>query len=235
VARSVTDRDHQRTGDDGALMTAVREGAAYLRRRVAARVAIARLLPLAGRRLALGAICANLVSGLAPIGFVIATSVLAGRLPEAAADGWHSPSGRAVVWAIAVAGASLAVQQGLSPLLAVLGERIARRIDSTIRDRLAAASVASPTVAALEDDELLRFLSEAGAELEYNPNTPGRAVAGLVSLINRYTPVAASVVLIGIVFSPAPHWPTKRRSTSRPVSDQAARRLVWSSVSSARA
>ena len=95
------------------VQSALGEAASYLRRRVAARVAIARLLPLAGRRLAIGTICANLTSGLAPIGFVVATSVLAGRLPEAAADGWQSPAGRAVVRAIAAAGVSLAIQQGL--------------------------------------------------------------------------------------------------------------------------
>ena len=67
----------------------------------------------------------------------------------------------------------------MSPLLGVLGERISRRVDGLVRDRLAAASVGSATVAALEDQELLGYLGEAGGNLEFNPFTPGRAVSGL--------------------------------------------------------
>src|SRR3954470_24989666 len=140
----------------------LRGSMAYVRGRIRSRVDIARLLPLAGRPLAAATIACNLVVGLAPVGFVIATSVVVGRLPGAVQGGWHSDDGRALVWAIAAAGILLAVQQGVSPILAVLAERIARRVDGTIRDRLAAASVESPSIAALEDPELLRDLTEAG-------------------------------------------------------------------------
>ncbi len=108
----------------------------YLRERFLARVAIARLLPLAGTRLAVSAVGCNLLVGLAPVGFVIATSVLVGRLPGAVQGGWGSADGRAVVWAIVAAGVLLAIQQGVSPVLGVLGERISRRVDGTVRDRL---------------------------------------------------------------------------------------------------
>src|SRR6476661_4474173 len=179
----------------------VRSAAAYVRGRVRSRVAIARLLPLAGMPLAASAVACNLVVGLAPVGFVIATSVVVGRLPGAVQDGWDSPDGRAMIWAIAAAGVFLAIQQGVSPVLSVLGERISRRVDGIVRDRLAAASVGSATVAALEDQELIGHLSEAGGNLEFNPFTPGRAVSGLVALINRYVPVVAATILVGAVFS----------------------------------
>jgi ATP-binding cassette subfamily B protein len=174
---------------------------AYLRERVRSRVAIARLLPLAGTGLSAATIACNLLVGLAPVGFVIATSVVVGRLPGAIEGGWDSDDGRVLIWAIAAAGILLAVQQGVSPVLAVLSDRISRRVDGTIRDRLAAASVGSPGIAPLEDQELLADLTEAGGSMEFNPFTPGRAVSGLVALINRYVPVFASAVLIGVVFS----------------------------------
>ena len=179
----------------------VRSAAKYVESRVRSRAAIARLLPLAGRSLAVAAVCCNLVVGLAPVGFVVATSVVIGRLPGAVEGGWGSSDGRVLVWAIAAAGVFLAVQQGVSPLLGVLGERISRRVDGLVRDRLAAAAVGSSTVAALEDQELLGHLTEAGGNLEFNPFTPGRAVSGLVALINRYVPVFVAAVLIGAVFS----------------------------------
>jgi ATP-binding cassette subfamily B protein len=183
------------------MATGVRSAVAYVRERIRSRVAIARLLPLAGTPLAASATACNLLVGLAPIGFVIATSVVVGRLPGAVQGGWHSPDGRALVWGIAAAGIFLAVLQGVSPLLGVLGERISRRVDGIVRDRLAAASAGSSTIAALEDQELLGYLSEAGGNLEFTPFTPGRAVSGLVALINRYAPVVTAAVLIGIVFS----------------------------------
>jgi ATP-binding cassette subfamily B protein len=172
-----------------------------VRDRLLSRVAIARLLPLAGTRLAVSALACNLVVGLAPVGFVIATSVLIGRLPGAVEGGWSSDDGRVLVWAIAAAGVLLAIQQGVSPLLGVLGERISRRVDGVVRDRLAAASVGSSTIAALEDQELLGHLTEAGGNLEFNPFTPGRAVSGLVALVNRYVPVVLATILVGVVFS----------------------------------
>src|SRR3954471_569499 len=114
----------------------LRGSMAYVRGRIRSRVEIARLLPLAGRPLAAATIACNLLVGLAPVGFVIATSVVVGRLPGAVEGGWGSDDGRAVVWAIAVAGVLLAVQQGVSPVLGVLGERISRRVDGVVRDRL---------------------------------------------------------------------------------------------------
>ena len=137
----------------------VRSAAAYVRGRmpVARRD---RAAAAAGRDAACrcAPIACNLVVGLAPVGFVIATSVVIGRLPGAVRGGWDSPDGRALVWAIAAAGVFLAIQQGVSPVLGVLGERISRRVDGIVRDRLAAASVGSPTIAALEDQELLGHL-----------------------------------------------------------------------------
>src|SRR5262245_18570391 len=179
----------------------VTSAVAYTRERIQSRVSIARLLPLAGTGLAVSATACNLLVGLAPVGFVIATSVVVGRLPGTVVGGWHSDDGRALVWGIAAAGIFLAVQQGVAPLLGVLGERIARRVDATVRDRLAAASVGSPTIAPLDDQELLGHLSEAGGNLEFNPFTPGRAVSGLVALVNRYVPVVVASILIGAVFS----------------------------------
>ena len=60
---------------------------------------------------------------------------------------------------------------------------------------------AARRIAPLEDQELLGYLGEAGGNLEFNPFTPGRAVSGLVALINRYVPVFAAAILIGVVFS----------------------------------
>jgi len=169
--------------------------------RARARRDILALLPAAGRGLASAALGANLLSGLAPVGFIVSTSILLGRLPGAVEGGWGSSDGRAVVRAIAAAGVFLAVQQALSPFLGVLGTRVARRVDLVVRDRLAAAANATPGVAPLEDEGLLRYLSEAGGELEYNPNTPGRAVAGAIALVNRYVPVYAAAILIAVSFS----------------------------------
>ena len=110
--------------------------------------------------------------------------------------GWDSPDGRALIWAIAAAGVLLAIQQGVSPVLArarradlAAGRRdrprpargrVGRQRERSPRSRIRSCSATS---------------SEAGGNLEFNPFTPGRAVSGLVALINRYVPVVAAAML----------------------------------------
>ena len=86
-------------------------------------------------------------------------------------------------------------------MLGVLAERIRGASTGSSATGSRRRRSGSSTIAPLEDQELLGYLSEAGGNLEFNPFTPGRAVSGLVALINRYVPVFAAAILIGVVFS----------------------------------
>ncbi|BCJ75924.1 multidrug ABC transporter permease [Catellatospora sp. IY07-71] len=168
---------------------------------VAARFRIAGLLPYAGIGLTAALAVGNLLLGLLPVAFVIATSVMLGRIPSAVAAGVGSPQWSGVVWAFAVASGAFALQQSLSPLQTALGELVARRVDGRIFDRLMAASLRSPGIAPLEDQRLLDALGEAGHELQHGFQSPGKACAGLLHLIARVTSLLGYVAVIGFAFA----------------------------------
>jgi ATP-binding cassette subfamily B protein len=70
----------------------------------------------AGRYVAVVLILLNVLIGLAPVGFVLASSTLAGRIPAAVTGGVGSPAWRTLVGAFLLAGAANLLQQVLTPL-----------------------------------------------------------------------------------------------------------------------
>ncbi len=168
---------------------------------VGPRIAIARLIPTGGAGVvtALGAL--NIALGLLPIAFLVATSILIGRVPAAVRAGVGSGEWDALVVAFLVAAGAFVLLQILTPLQAALGELLARRIDGTVHDRLMAASLGSTGIGPLEDQAVLDDLSEATRELQHGFQSPGKACAGLLALMARYLQLLGCAVLIGVVFS----------------------------------
>lgn len=174
---------------------------ATVRQAVASRWRIARLVPRAGWGLVLATVGCNLLLGALPVGFIVGTSVMLGRVPAAVAAGPDSPQWWAVVVAFVLASAAFAGQQALAPVQTSLGELVARRIDGQVFDRLMAASLRSPGIGPLEDQALLDELSEASRELEEGFQSPGKACAGLLHLIARVVQLTGYVVVVGVAFS----------------------------------
>jgi ATP-binding cassette subfamily B protein len=63
-----------------------------LRERGGARIRILRLLPAAGGRLLAGAVTLQVLAGVVPVGFIVATSGVVGRVPAAVEGGVESPA-----------------------------------------------------------------------------------------------------------------------------------------------
>ncbi|WP_433607322.1 ABC transporter ATP-binding protein [Dactylosporangium sp. CA-139114] len=170
-----------------------------IRERTAQRRRIAGLLPIAGPGLVATAVAAQLAGGVAPVAFVVATASVIDRVPSAVAAGdWHRLTGGLVA-----AGGLFLAQQVLLPVHAVLGERIRRRIDDEIRDRMMAASFAGASVAALEDGEVRECVSDGVNMLRVDAWTPGAAAAGLVALLSRYLTTLLAVAVVGYEVGPA--------------------------------
>ena len=166
-------------------------------------VAIARLLPSAGGGLVAVLLTVNLILGVLPVVFVLATSVMIGFVPDAVHAGVGSPEWRNLVLAFVAAAAAFVVAQILGPLQNALGELMARRVDGTVYQRLVAASLKSAGIGPLEDQRLLDSLMQAVQTLEFGFRTPGIACAALLALVARYTQLLGQAALVGIVFS----WP----------------------------
>jgi ATP-binding cassette subfamily B protein len=164
---------------------------------------IIRLLPLAGPGVVATTLLVHLVLGALPIAFAIATSQVLGRVPAAVAGGTGSAAWDSLVTVFVLAAAAFVGQQMLAPVATSLGELVARRIDGHMYRDLMSASLRSPGVAPLEDQEVLGDLRVAATELEFGVQSPGQAGAGLLAMTARHVQLAGYAVLVGAVFS----WP----------------------------
>lgn len=168
---------------------------------VAPRIAAARLLPGAGLPLVAGLTVLNLVLGLLPVAFVVATSVLVGRVPTAVADGVDSAAWDELVVGFALAALAFCSLQVLTPVQAALGVVLKRRVDERLRDRIMEGAFRSPGIGPMEDHATLEALSEATREIDSDDLTPGDACAGLLALIARYTALTGYAVVVTVVSS----------------------------------
>ncbi len=167
-------------------------------------VRIAVLVPSGGAWLAGALVVLNVILGLLPVAFILATSVMIGRVPAAVTGGVGSAEWNSLVVAFVLAAVAFVAQQILAPLQAALGELLARR---DRRPRLSSGSSAprsrAPASARWRTSASSNDLSQAVNNLEFGFRTSGLACAGLLALIGRYTQLLGCVFLVGLVFS----WP----------------------------
>jgi hypothetical protein len=86
------------------------------------RIVIAKTIPAAGRGLAAALVVVNVLLGLFPLVFVLATSVVVGRVPTAVSAGLDSPEWESLVTAFLLAAAAFVGQQVVSTVQGSLGE-----------------------------------------------------------------------------------------------------------------
>ncbi|WP_345535008.1 ABC transporter ATP-binding protein [Phytohabitans rumicis] len=170
---------------------------------LADRLRIIRLLRYGGAGPVTALVAINLVLGLLPVAFVLATARLLGLVPAAVEDGLSSAAFDSLVTAFIVAAATFAGQQILAPLASAVGVLVARRVDGHVFDLLMAATLGTPGIAVLEDQDALDDLRQAVGGLEVAYQSPGEACAGQVALIARYTQLAGYVAVVGLAAS----WP----------------------------
>ncbi|WP_214110406.1 ABC transporter ATP-binding protein [Acrocarpospora catenulata] len=159
---------------------------------VRARLMIARQVPRGGPGLVALLVLVNLVLGALPVIFVVATSLVLGRV----ADGFD-----ALLPVFLIATGAFVAQQIVTPLQSSLGELLARRIDGQVYDELMGAALRSRGIGPLEDQEAVDALRTAARELEFGVQSPGQACAGLLALIARYTSLAGYAAVVGLMFS----------------------------------
>ncbi|GFJ93971.1 hypothetical protein [Phytohabitans rumicis] len=108
---------------------------------LADRLRIIRLLRYGGAGPVTALVAINLVLGLLPVAFVLATARLLGLVPAAVEDGLSSAAFDSLVTAFIVAAATFAGQQILAPLASAVGVLVARRVDGHVFDLLMAATL----------------------------------------------------------------------------------------------
>lgn len=168
---------------------------------VLARLRIIRAIPSAGLALASVLLLVNVVLGLLPVAFVVATSVLIGQVPAAVESGVGSEAWSVLVRTFMVAAAVFALQTFLTPVQHMLGELMTRRMDGLLQQRFIRASLRSTGIGPLEDPAVLDSLDEVNRWFEARAHTPGSACAGMLALVARYVRLVALAVLLGVVAS----------------------------------
>jgi ATP-binding cassette subfamily B protein len=165
------------------------------------RLAIVRLLPRAGAGPVALLIGANLLTGALAVAFAVATALVIGRVPAAVDGGLDSAAWDSLVAVFGFAAGAFVIRQLIVPVERSVGELLVRRIDGRVYDDLMAASLRSPGLAPLEDRKALDALRTAAREAEFGVQSPGRAAAGLLALLARYTELAGYTVAVGVVLS----------------------------------
>ena len=166
-----------------------------------ARWAIVRVLPRGRWPVITASLVTNTLLGLLPVLFIVATSVMLGRVPAAVEAGLGSDAWDQLVLAFAFAAGAFVVQQVLAQVQVALGELITRRVDGYVADRLIVASLSCPGVGPLEDQNLLDYLEQSTWAIEHGFRTPGAACSGLLALIARYTQLIGMVTVAAIAFT----------------------------------
>jgi len=159
------------------------------------------LLGVAGPRSVSALVALALISGLVPVVFLVATSLLLGDLPDAIAGGWDSGAGEETRTLLIVAGVCFTGQLVARAVQVALNDIVARRIDGAMRDRLLAASMLGADIATVEDDVSKSLLAEAGKLLQYTFTTPGWAAVALVWIVSRYVTLVAGVVVVSVAYA----------------------------------
>ncbi|GEK22007.1 ABC transporter ATP-binding protein [Cellulomonas xylanilytica] len=175
----------------------------WYRSAVVPRFVIARLLPTAGGGLVAALLLLDVVLGLLPVAFVLATSVVVGQVPAAVDGGTGSAAWGALVRTFVLAAVLFLARQVLAPLQTALGVRMQRRIDGALRDRALRIALRSTSIAPMEDQATLEALTEATREFEADFRSPGASAAGLLALVARYVQLVGFAAVIGVVVS----WP----------------------------
>ncbi|MEU8261633.1 ABC transporter ATP-binding protein [Micromonospora sp. NPDC048999] len=168
---------------------------------LADRWSIVRLLPRAGLGLVAGLGLINVLLGALPVVFVVSTSMVLGKVPDAVAGGPESDAWKAMLALFGVAAAAFIGQQALAPFQIALGELMARRVDGQMFDDLMAAALRSRGIAPLEDQQALHDLRAAVDQVQYGFMSPGKACAGLLALVARYLQIVGYVAVVGVAFS----------------------------------
>ena len=171
-----------------------------LRERIAFRLAVLRVFPYGGRLL-LPAAALQLLSGLMPVAFIVATSAIVGRVPAAVQHGVGSPEWRSLRNALIAAGVLFVAQQMIGPLQFTLAGTLAWKIEDQLRERAALASFGPIGVAALEEPETFDTLADLGDVRRGTGFGPGWSVWATLLLGSIYLQWAVAALLIGIVYA----------------------------------
>ena len=170
----------------------------WVERAFIARIEVIRMVPRAGWSLVVPLVTMNALAGAIPVAFVVATSVMIGRVPAALEGGIGSAAWNSLVASFLLAAGAFVLARIIAPVVTALSSRVRRRIDGQLRQEILALTSQTTSIAPMEDQDVLNELAEATRRFDDDWNTPGQAVGGVLALIARYGGLLAFCVLLSL-------------------------------------
>ena len=169
-----------------------------------ARWRLAQQLPAVSVPLSVSLVALIVLGTIRNLGFMVATGILVGTVPDAISEGLDSSAGTRLLMALATVVTLFVIGQVSDPLQSLVRETLGRRLEGHLRAKIIAASVGtSPSIGVghLEDPRLQDLIARArGAAL--GQHTPAMALNGLVYMTASRLELIGVVVMIAIYF----HW-----------------------------
>jgi ATP-binding cassette subfamily B protein len=158
-------------------------------------LAVVRLLPQISRpRTALLGVTTVLTAAL-PLAMTIATGLLIGAVPAAAAGGPGSPEAQRAYFFLIVGASALLAGRLVDNVHRANSQNFGRELELLLQNRLVAAVARPVGIAHLEDDDvlaLLRIARQLGADFI----RPERAVQGLAAIAPQFLAAAGAAVVL---------------------------------------
>ena len=170
----------------------------WVERAFIARIEVIRMVPRAGWSLVVPLVTMNALAGAIPVAFVVATSVMIGRVPAALEGGIGSAAWNSLVASFLLAAGAFVLARIIAPVVTALSSRVRRRIDGQLRQEILALTSQTTSIAPMEDQDVLNELAEATRRFDDDWNTPGQAVGGVLALIARYGGLLAFCALLSL-------------------------------------
>ena len=141
---------------------------------------------------------------LRSLGFVLATGVLVGTVPDAISGGLDSAAGTRLMTALAAVVILFVVGQVAEPLQSMVADILGRRLEGHLRTRIIAASVGvhPPTGIGHLEDPRLRDLITRARSAALGHHTPAMALNGLVYIAATRLELIGAVTMTAVYF----HW-----------------------------
>jgi len=150
-----------------------------------------RLLPAAGKWLTAGLLVTAVLQPALSLGFILATGVLVGHIPDLPRVGLHGP----VIAAFAAVAGCYLGQQVVSAVGPTVANVLGRRVDTLAADRLMSTQLAPAGIAHLQDARRRDLVERATGGLGAGRWRPAESPGALAALISSALAVAAVCVV----------------------------------------
>jgi ATP-binding cassette, subfamily B, bacterial len=157
-----------------------------------AATAVVRLLPSVSRSLSLGLVMAAVLRPVLGFGFMLATGVLVGHIPDAFRAGVHG----VLLLGVMFVGVCYAGQQVVAAAMSVVQTALGRRLDSVLADRLMRAQLRPRGIAHLDGATTQRLAERAAGGLGGARWRPAEAPGALAALASGCLGVALACAAV---------------------------------------